>query len=102
MILMGTLPETTVTDPLLDAGRRASANLRRTTRRLAVIREVLPLTAGEVWLRFYNRGATDPAYVEPDDVDAYLRILAGIPGDRGTAARAAFLRGWAEHRGSGQ
>lgn len=103
MIVMGKLTETTDTSTAfsllsLEAARRSTAKLRHGTRRIAVIREVLPLTVDQVWARFYVRGGMDLAYAEPDAFDDYLRVLAAIPGARGTAARAAFLHGWAEHR----
>lgn len=91
MLIVGYAPTPSATD-------RATARLRRNARALTVLAEVLTLTTDQVWARFYVRGGMDPAYAEPDAVDEYLRALNVIPGGRGAAARAAFLRGWAEHR----
>lgn len=67
-------------------------------REVALIMEVSSLTPDQVRGRFYVRGAMDSRFERPDQVDAYLRILNRLPGDRGEAARMSFLRGWAEHR----
>lgn len=85
-----------VTDAV--AASRATDKLRRNLRTLTVVTEVLGLTADQVWARFYVRGGMDSRFTEPDAVDDYLRVLAGVPGETGAVARAAFLRGWAEHR----
>jgi hypothetical protein len=81
---------------------RQTNKLRRNLRTLTVVTEVLGLTADQVWARFYVRGGMDSRFVDPDAVDDYVRILTGVPGEKGTVARAAFLRGWAEHRSVGE
>lgn len=80
------------------AASRATDLLRRNLSALTVLREVMHLTTDQVWARFYVRGGMDHRYIEPDAVDEYLRVLNHVPGRKGEAARAAFLRGWAEHR----
>lgn len=102
MIISGTLhavPDgpTISTEPISDPGA-AIAKLRRNVKTITVLTEVIGLSVDQVWARFYVRGGMDPRFAEPDAVDEYLRILNGIRGDRGAAARNAFLRGWAEHR----
>lgn len=82
----------------LAAATRATDKLRRNLRTLTVVTEVLGLTVDQVWARFYVRGGMDHRFTDPDHVDDYLRVLNGIPGEKGAVARAAFLRGWAEHR----
>lgn len=80
------------------AATKQTEKLRRNLRTLNVITETLSLTVDQVWARFYVRGGMDHRFTDPDAVDDYLRILNGVPGEKGATARAAFLRGWAEHR----
>lgn len=62
--------------------------------------EVIGLTVDGVRARFYVRG-TSHEFAEADVRDHYLRALGRIGGDRGEAAREAFLQGWVEYRGRG-
>lgn len=64
---------------------------------LDVILEVIGLTVDQVWARFYVRG-TSHEFASEDAFTNYLVVLSRIRGDRGHAARAAFMQGWAEYR----
>lgn len=77
---------------------RGLERFRRRARTMAALLELLPLTEAEAWGRFYVRGAMDSTYARPDQVDEYLRVLAGVHLPAAAAACEAFLRGWCEHQ----
>lgn len=91
MILTGTLHRH------VSPTEAALARLRRNVSAITVRAEILGLTLDQIHARFYVRG-TSHEYADPDDFDAYLRVLTSIQGRHGAAARDAFLRGWVEHR----
>lgn len=90
--------DTTRFEAAMKAAAESTARFTRYVQMLTVALEVSTLTPDQIRGRFYVRGALDARFERPDQVDAYLRILNRLPGERGEAARMAFLRGWAEHR----
>lgn len=81
----------------MDAFTRYIVDTARRTLTLDVILEVIGLSVDEVWARFYVRG-TSHEFATEDAFSNYLVVLGRIRGDRGHAARAAFMQGWAEYR----
>lgn len=65
---------------------------------LDIALEVFGLTVDQTWSTFYVRGGMDPEFADPYARDLYLQALTRVGGERGAAAREAFLRGWVEHR----
>lgn len=97
MILAGTLyapePDIRRTADVEDFVRYVGRAARRVTT-LDIALEVFGLTVDQTWARFYIRGGMDPEFNDPDARDLYLQALTRVGGERGRAAREAFLRGW--------